>query len=142
MPLELLAGSQITLVLIGLLGLVLVTWALQAAEEAEDGQEALESFTGRAKEGTGGALNVALVVALTLIGWAATTFQTAGEAIVFLLSLAPDFPILSASVATIGLGAVGLSDVIVLEAVHFVVLSAVIVGLAVAYQADLGGIRT
>jgi hypothetical protein len=131
-------GSNISLVIAGALALVAIAWAYESYEEAEDRREAVGGFAGRAKEGTGGALNVVLVTVVSLVGWAATTFQTAGEAVTFLITLAPEMPVLTASVFTISLGAIGLSDLIVLEVGHFILLSAGIVMLAVAYRADFG----
>jgi len=131
-------GSNLTLVVLGLLGLVAAAWAYEAYEEAEDRREALDGFAGRAKSGTGGALNVLLVSVVAVVGWAATTFQTAAEALAFLISLGPEVPLLTASLFTISLGAIGLSDLIVLRVSHFVVISVAVVALAVAYRTDFG----
>ncbi|MGB9953541.1 hypothetical protein ACOZ4F_14225 [Haloarcula marismortui] len=132
------ARSHVALVLTGVVALVALAWAYQAYEEAEDSREAVSGFAGRAKDGTGGALNVVLVSLVSVVGWAATTFQTAGEAISFVISLAPEVPVLAASVITVGLGAVGLSDLIVLRTYHFVGISMAILTLAVAYRTDFG----
>ncbi|QLG62197.1 hypothetical protein [Halorarum salinum] len=130
------ATSHPALVLTGVLGLVALAWAYESYQEANDRREALAGFGGRAKRGTGGALNIVLVSVVALVGWAATTFQTAGEAIGFVLTLAPEVPVLTATAMTIGLGALGLSDLIILEWWHFVLLTTVLVVLAVAYRAD------
>lgn len=124
------------------LALVLLTWAYEAVDEAEDYWEATGGFKDRAKSGTGGAANVVLVSLVMLVGWAATTFQTAGEAIAFMLSIAPEAPVLVASVFTISLGAIGLSDLIVLRTWHFVGISAVAVLLGLAYRTDFGGVSS
>jgi len=134
------AMSNVRIVLIGILSLIALAWAYEAIDEAEDRAEALEGFAGRAKSGTGGALNVVLVSVVTFVGWMSTTFTTVGEASAFLLSLAPEFPMLSATFVTISLGAIGLSDLIVLEWLHFVVLSVAIAGIALAYRTDFGGV--
>ena len=126
------------LVLTGALALIALAWAYEAYDEAEDRGEAFQGFAGRAKSGTGGALNLVLVSVVSFVGWAATTFATAGEAVQFVLGLVPHFPVLSASVVTIGLGALGLSDVIVLRAAHFVGLSVLALLVAVAYRTDFG----
>ena len=132
------ALSHPAIVLTGALALIGLAWAYEAYDEAEDRGEALEGFGMRAKSGTGGALNVVLAAVVSVVGWAATTFSTAGEAIQFVLGLAPHFPVLSASVVTIGLGALGLSDVIVLRASHFVGLSVLALLVAVAYRTNFG----
>lgn len=130
--------NNLTLAVTGLLALFLLAWAYEAYEEAEDRREALEGFGGRAKEGTGSVLNVVLVSIVTVVGWAGTTFETAGEAVAFLLGVAPELPVMSASVLTIGLGAIGLSDMIVLRAWHFVAISMMLLILAVAFKTDFG----
>lgn len=124
------------LVLTGVLALVLVAWAYEAYDEAEDALEAGKGFGGRVKQGTGGLLNIALVGLVTIIGWAATTFETAGEAVVFILELVPMAPVLAASVFSISLGALGLSDVIVLRTWHFVLVSLIALGLGLAYRTE------
>ena len=126
------------LALIGVLASVVVAWAAAATLEAEDRSEAVQGFGQRAKAGTGGALNVVLATIVAMAGWASTTFSTAGEAIAFVVSLAPEAPVLTSSIITIGLGAVGLSDVIVIRWTHFVGLSLSIVILAVAFRTDWG----
>ncbi|WP_245154569.1 hypothetical protein [Halorussus marinus] len=126
------------LVLTGVLALVAIVWAYEAYDEADDGREALEGFGSRAKSGTGGALNVVLVTLVTFTGWAATTFSTATEAIQFVLGLAPNFPILTASIVNISLGVIGLSDVIVLRPVHFLGLAGAALLVAIAFKTDFG----
>ena len=135
------ALSNLAVTLTGVLAIILLAWAAEAYDEAEDRGEALGEFSDRAKSGTGGALNVVLVSLVAVVGWAATTFQTAGEAGVFLLSMAPDMPILAASIVTVGLGALGLSDLIVLRAWHFLAFAVVALGLAAAYRADFRGVQ-
>lgn len=130
------AASNLPLVLTGVLALIAVAWAYDAYEDAEDGREALEGFAGNAKDGTGSFLNVILVSLLGVMGWAATWFDTAGEALAFLIGVAPQFPVLSATMFTIGLGAVGLSDLIVLRVVHFVGFSVLAVVIALTFRVD------
>jgi len=132
------ATSNVSLVLTGLLALVVLVWLAQAVEEAEDRAEALTEFGGKAKSGTGGTLNLLLVAFLAVAGWGATTFATVGEFGLFLLSMAPDFPVVAGSIITISLGAIGLTDVIVLGALEFVVIAAAILFLAVAYRRGFG----
>ncbi|MFB6368388.1 MAG: hypothetical protein ABEJ00_02105 [Gemmatimonadota bacterium] len=139
MPAELVSWlqSRATLILVGLVGLVALSWAYEAAEEAEEGLEAVQGFGAKAKNGTGGALNLLLVALVSVTGWGVTTFQTAGGAAAFLAGLAPQIPVLTASMITISLGALGLSGMIRIQWWHFTLLSLVIVLLGFAYQADL-----
>jgi len=132
------ATSNVSLVLTGALALIVLVWLAQALEEAEDRTEALSEFGGKAKSGTGGFANLLLVAFVAVAGWGATTFATAGEFAVFLLSMAPEFPVVAGSLVTISLGAIGLSDVIVLGALEFVGIAAVILFLAVAYRRGFG----
>lgn len=134
--------NHVGLTLTAVLALFLTGWAYEAYDEAEDRLEAAQGFAGRARDGTGGVLNVVLVSLVAVTGWAATTFQTAGEAIAFVLSLAPEAPVLAASVFTVGLGAIGLSDLIVLRAWHFLALSTVAILLGLAYRTDFGGVSS
>ena len=136
-----LVQDNLTLAILGVLGLVLAAWAYEAVDEAEDHWEAAGGFKNRAASGTGGALNVVLVSIVALVGWGATTFSTAGGAVAFLLTLAPEVPVLAASVFTVSLGAIGLTDLIVLRAWHFVTISAVVLLLAYAYRAGLNEVR-
>lgn len=133
------ATSNVGFVLTLVVGLVAAVWAAEAIDEAEDRDEALGEFGSRAKEGTGGALNVALVGFLAVAGWASTAFATAGDFGTFALSLAPDMPVVAGSLVTISLGAVGLSDVIVLQPLHFIGLGLLVLGIAVAYRRGFGG---
>lgn len=133
-------GNNLGSVLLGALVLIVVAWLYEAVDEAEDSFEAAQGFAGRAKSGTG-VLNVALVSLVALVGWAGTTFQTVGEATAFLLTLAPNFPMLSASIATISLGALGLTDLIILKAWHFIGISLTIVLLALAYRTNFNRVR-
>ncbi|WP_256288791.1 hypothetical protein [Halobellus inordinatus] len=139
MPIDVIGwvSSHVGLVLTVVLAIALLTWAYEAAEEADDAMEAARGFGSNAKRGTGGVLNVLLAGLVTVTGWAATTFSTAGEAGQFLLSLVPFVPVLTASALTISLGAIGLADVIVIEWWHFVLVSTAIVLLGYAYRADL-----
>ena len=132
------ATQNVTLVVTGALALILVVWAYDAYEDAEDGREAVQGFAGNAKEGTGSALNLVLVSLVGFVGWAATWFGTAGEFIQFMLGVAPQFPVLSATVFTIGLGGIGLAGVIELQAVHFVGFSVLAVMIALAFKTDFG----
>jgi hypothetical protein len=129
--------SHVGLVLTGVIGLILVTWAYEAADEADDAVEAAQEFGSRTKDGVGSGTNVALAGLVTGVGWAATTFSTAGEALQFVVSLAPSVPVLTASAFTISLGAIGLADLIVIKWWHFALLSTTIVALGYAYRADL-----
>lgn len=129
------------LVLSGVLALIVLAWAFDAYEDAEDKREAVQGFAGNAKESTGGALNVALVGLLSVMGWAATWFATAGEFAQFMVGLAPQFPVLTSTVFTISLGAIGLSDLIVLKAVHFVGFSGLAVLIGLAFKTDFGEVR-
>jgi len=131
--------SNVTLVLTAIVALVALAWAYEAYEEAEDRREALSEFGGRAKSGTGGVLNVVLVALVAVVGWAATAFETAGEAVTYLLSVAPEAPMLTASLFTVGLGSIGLSSQITLRPVHFLALSIGAIVLAEAYRRDLTG---
>jgi hypothetical protein len=130
-------SSHVGLVLTAIIGIVLVTWAYEAADEADDAMEAAREFGGRTKSGVGSGTNVLLAGVVTVVGWAATTFATAGEAIQFLVSLAPSVPVLTASAFTISLGAIGLADLIVIKWWHFALLSGAVVLLGFAYRADL-----
>ncbi|WP_435145924.1 hypothetical protein [Halobaculum sp. P14] len=130
--------SHVTLVVTALLAVVVLYWLAEAVDEAEDHLEAASGFAGRAKQGTGGTLNVLLVAFVSVVGWAATTFSTAAEFWTMLVDVAPQMPVLTASVITIGLGAVGLSDVIVLEPLHFIGISAVLVALGLLYRRGFG----
>lgn len=134
------ATSNVPLVITALLALVALAWAYEAYDEADDGKEALQGFGSRAKSGTGGALNLVLVGVVTVVGWMSTTFMTVGEAGAYLLSLVPDFPMLTASALTISLGAIGLSDLIVLQWSHFVLVATAVVLIALAYRTDFGGV--
>jgi hypothetical protein len=135
------AMQNVTLVVTGALVLILVAWAYDAYEDAEDSREALEGFAGNAKAGTGSGLNLVLVSVVSFVGWAATWFGTAGEFAQFLLGLAPQFPILSATVFTIGLGGVGLAGVVELQAVHFVGFSVLAVLIALAFRTDFSEVN-
>ena len=139
MPIDVIGwvSSHVGIVLTAIIGLVLVTWAYEAADEADDAIEAAQEFGSRTKSGVGSGTNVALAGLVTVVGWAATTFATAGEALQFVLSLAPSAPVLTASAVTISLGAVGIADLIVIKWWHFVLLSTTIVTLALAYRVDL-----
>ena len=130
------ATSHLWLVLTGVLALIALAWAYDAYEDAEDGREALAGFAGNAKSGTGSGLNVVLVSLMAFVGWAATWFSTAGEFVQFMAGLAPQFPVLSATVFTIGLGGIGLAGVIELQAVHFVGFSVLAVLIALAFRTD------
>ena len=139
MPIDVIGwiSSHVGLVLAGIIGLVMVSWAYEAADEADDALEAAQEFGSRTKSGLGSGTNIALTGLVAVTGWAATTFATAGEALQFVISLAPSVPVLTASGFTISLGAVGLADLIVIKWWHFVLLSAAIVVLAFAYRIDL-----
>jgi len=130
-------GSNIQIVLLGVLGLVAVSWAHEAAEEADDALEATKAFGGRAKEGTGGALNLTLALVGSVLGWGVTTFSTAGEFVGFLAGLAPSVPVITASVFTISLGSIGLAGVVVIKWWHFALIASAAVVLSYAYRADL-----
>ena len=132
------ALSHPALVLTGVLGLVALAWAYDAMEDAEDRREALGGFAENAKTGTGGALNVVLASLVAFVGWAATWFSTAGEFVQFLIGVAPQFPLLSSTIFTIGLGGLGLSGVIELKAVYFVGFSVLAVLIALAFRTDFG----
>lgn len=132
--------SNPAIVLTGVIGLVAIAWAYDALEDAEDRREALGGFASNAKSGTGGALNVVLVALVSVVGWAATWFSTAGEAAQFVLGVAPQFPVLSSTVFTIGLGALGLSNAIELQAVHFVGFSVLALLIALAFRTDFDGV--
>lgn len=132
------AMNNPSLVITAVLALIATVWAFESYQEADDKGEALKGFGSRAKDGTGGALNVVLVSLVAVVGWAATAFSTAGEAIQFVLGVAPHFPILSSTVLTIGLGAIGLSDLIVLKAIHFVAASVALLLIAITYKTDFG----
>ena len=127
--------------LTGVIGLIALVWAYEAYDEADEKGEALKGFGSRAKSGTGGALNLVLVSLVAVVGWAATWFSTAGEFLQFMLGVAPQFPVLSATVFTISLGAIGLSDLIVLKAVHFVGFSVLAVLIALAFKTDFGRVN-
>jgi hypothetical protein len=130
------------LVLTAVLGLVALAWAYDAYEDAEDGRDALAGFAGNAKQGTGGALNVVLVSVVMVVGWAATWFATAGEFVQFLLTFAPEYPVLTASLVSISLGSLGLQGAVELRAVHFLGFSALALVIALAFRADLGGMSS
>ncbi|WP_238392201.1 hypothetical protein [Halorussus amylolyticus] len=132
------AMSNPALVITAVLALIAIVWAYEAYEEADDKGEALQGFGARTKSGTGGALNVVLVSLVTLTGWAATTFGTAAEAGQFLIGLAPNFPVLTASLFSISLGTIGLSDVIVLRPFHFLGLALAAILVAIAFKTDFG----
>ncbi|NHN59823.1 MULTISPECIES: hypothetical protein [Halorussus] len=132
------ALSHPALVLTAALGLIAVVWAYDAYEDADDGKEALGGFAENAKSGTGGALNVVLASLVAFVGWAATWFGTAGEFVQFLIGVAPQFPLLSSTIFTIGLGALGLGGVIELKAIHFIGFSALAVLIALAFRTDFG----
>ncbi|QHS17783.1 hypothetical protein GWK26_11855 [haloarchaeon 3A1-DGR] len=129
--------SNLGLVLFGVIAVVAIAWAYDAYDEADDRREALSGFAGRARSGTGGVLNIVLVSLVAVVGWAATVFETSAEAFAFLVSLVPQLPSLTASLFTIGLGALGLSGAITLRPVHFVAIALAAVGLAEAYRRDL-----
>jgi len=139
MPIDVIgwASSHVGLVLAAIIGLVMVSWAYEAADEADDAMEAAQEFGSRTKSGLGSGTNIALTGLVAVTGWAATTFATAGEALQFVISLAPSVPVLTASAFTISLGAIGLADLIVIKWWHFVLLSTTIVTLALAYRVDL-----
>ncbi|WP_311170647.1 hypothetical protein [Halobellus ordinarius] len=139
MPIDVIgwASSHVGLVLTAIIGLVLVTWAYEAADEADDAIEAAQEFGSRTKSGLGSGTNVVLTGLVVMVGWAATTFATAGEALQFVVSLAPSAPVLTASAFTISLGAIGIADLIVIKWWHFALLSTAIVVLAFAYRVDL-----
>ena len=139
MPIDVIGwiSSHVGLVLAGIIGLVLVSWAYEAADEADEAIEAARGFGSRTKSGLGSGTNIVLTGLVAVVGWAATTFATAGEALQFVISLAPSVPVLTASAFTISLGAVGLADLIVIKWWHFVLLSTAVVLLALAYRVDL-----
>jgi len=130
-------SSHPGLVLTGILAVILLTWAYEAADEAEDAVEAARGFGSRTASGVGSGTNILLTGLVAVVGWAATTFATAGEAAQFLVSLAPSVPVLTASALTISLGAIGIAEVIVIEWWHFVLLSTALVVLGYVYRADL-----
>jgi len=121
----------------GVILLVALAWAYDAWEEADDRREALEGFGSRAKEGTGGALNVVLVGVLGVVGAAAQAAGTLGELASWILGMVPDGPVIAAGLLNIGLGGIGLSSYADLHPLQFIGIAGFILVLAVAWRADL-----
>lgn len=124
------------LVLLGILGLVLLAWLWEAVDEAEDALEAGERFGGKLRKGTGGALNVAGVSLVAIVGWAAFTFQNVAEATAAIGSMVPDAPVLAAGIFGISLGGLSLSGVLELHPYQYVGIAGVALALAVAVKKD------
>lgn len=127
----------LTTALTAALAVVVAAWVYQSVKEADGKKEAAGTIAGKAKSGTGGALNVLSVTILMVAGWAATTFQTLGEFVAFLVSVGPEFPVLSAQLFVISLGALGLSDLVVIRTGEFLLVAVIVTVAAVVYRADL-----
>ena len=94
------------------LALVLLAWAYDAYEDAEENREAVRGFLGRARSGAGTGLSLSLGGLVTAVTALTMSGMTLVEAVGEIVALAPDFPVLAGGVLTVGLGALGLSGTI------------------------------
>lgn len=92
--------------------LVLLAWAYDAYEDAEENREAVRGFFGRARSGSGTVLSVSLGGLVTVVSALTMSGMTVVEAVGEIVAFAPEFPVLAGGVLTVGLGALGLSGTI------------------------------
>lgn len=122
------------LVVTGILAVVVLAWAADAAQEADNRREALSGFAGNAKRSTGGWLNLAIVTFLALVGAAAEALWSLTDLVGHTAGLLPQIPVVSASLATVGLGALGISGTIEITVWQFVGVSLLVLLVAVAWR--------
>jgi hypothetical protein len=109
----------------------LLIWAVKDAREEEDYRDAAEKTRDRARKYTGGALGILGVFAYGLLGTMYETGMSMAEILDMLLDIVANDPAMFAGLFTAIGGALGISGLVNVDIVGFVIFVAVVFGSAV-----------